>query len=418
MSDSVTARRRLLAGLAAMAALAVGACQLPAGSATSAGPAPPASATDTPPAAGTDDTPSLFRRRRSGLQSAPAAVRLGVVLSTTGPAASIGVMQDHGVRLAVEEINATHALGGAKLAPIYADDGSDKPTAVDIFRRLIETDHVLGIIGPTQSNTAFAADPIAQQAGVPVLAVSNAAGRITDIGSFVFRCSLSERQLIPSTVAAALARHHVQRAAILYGDDAATRLAAEAFKRALGEHQVPIVAEQSYPPSETDIDEQLATIRDSGADGLFLAASVADAGAVAKRIRGAGLTLPLVGSNAFNAAAARAAAEGAAEGLIVGSTWSASSSDPRSQAFARNYRGRWGQEPDQFAAQAYAGVYILAQGVRNAGTVSDTRAFRDGLAEVRNLDTVLGRFSFTDDRDADATAVVHVVRDGALVPLG
>jgi branched-chain amino acid transport system substrate-binding protein len=102
--------------------------------------------------------------------------------------------------------------------------------------------------------------------------------------------------------------------------------------------------------------------------------------------------------------------------VVVDSAWSASSPNPRSQAFVAAYRARFGQEPDQFAAQAYAGVYIIAQGLASAHTATDARALRDALAQIRNLDTVLGPFSFTDDRQAEGQVVVQVVRNGQLEP--
>ncbi|MEH2513851.1 ABC-type branched-subunit amino acid transport system substrate-binding protein [Nitrobacteraceae bacterium AZCC 1564] len=70
---------------------------------------------------------------------------------------------------------------------IYADDGADRGQTVNIFQRLIRQDKVIAILGPTLSNSAFAADPIAQQAGIPVIASSNTAPNVTKIGDFIFR---------------------------------------------------------------------------------------------------------------------------------------------------------------------------------------------------------------------------------------
>jgi branched-chain amino acid transport system substrate-binding protein len=337
-------------------------------------------------------------------------------MSLTGVGAPIGVMQEHAVQLAVDEVNANHELGGARLEAIYGDDASDKSTAIDLFRTFVANDRVVGIIGPTLSSVAFAADPIAQQAGVPVLATSNTAGAVTDVGDFVFRCSLNETQLASPTVQAVKGRWHVRRAALLYGDDAATRLTMQAFKKALLDGHARVVAEQAYPPGLTDIPEQLAVIQDSHAQVLFVAASASDASAIMTQVRHAHLNIPVVGGNAYNSAALRTATESAAEGLIVGGAWSAASEDPRSQAFVKSFQNRWNEDPDQFAAQAYASVFIMAAAMRNAHTVTDARAVREGLVGVKDLDTVLGRFSFTDDRNADAPVVVQIVKNGKLVP--
>jgi branched-chain amino acid transport system substrate-binding protein len=402
----------LLASVALAATLLVAACQ-PLPRPTGAAPTPGTAAGD-----GATASSPFGQRHRPGSSGAVATARIGVALSLTGAGAPIGVMQEHAVRLAVDEINSSRLLGNARLEPIYGDDASDKTTASELFRTFVANDHVVAILGPTLTSVAYAADPIAQQAGVPVLGLSNAAGAITDVGEFVFRCSVNESQIVPPTVQAVKARLHVRRAALLFGDDAATRLTMEGFKRSLGDGHVHVVAEQSFPPGQADIAEQLAVIRDSHPDVLFVAASVADAPAIVTRVRGAGLGLPMVGGNAFNSAVLRSMTADAAEGVIVGGGWSAASDDPRSRAFVASFRSRWDQDPDQFAAQAYAGVYIMAAGLRNAHTLTDARALRDGLAAVRDLDTVLGRFSFTDDRNADAPVVVQIVKNGKLVPLG
>ena len=96
------------------------------------------------------------------------------------------------------EINA-NLLGAAKIRLIFMDDKADKQEGISVFTRLINDEKVSAIIGPTLSSTAFAADPIAQKAGVPVLGTSNTATGITDMGTFVFRDSLPQSGVIPGT---------------------------------------------------------------------------------------------------------------------------------------------------------------------------------------------------------------------------
>ncbi len=111
-----------------------------------------------------------------------------------------GVSQRNGMKLAQDEVNASRLLDKTRLEVIVEDDRSDREQAVTVFQKFIENSHVVGILGPTLSDTALAVDPIAQQAGVPVLGVSNAGAGITQIGDFIFRDCLSESQLTPQTV--------------------------------------------------------------------------------------------------------------------------------------------------------------------------------------------------------------------------
>jgi ABC-type branched-subunit amino acid transport system substrate-binding protein len=67
--------------------------------------------------------------------------------------------------------------------------------------------------------------------------------------------------------------------------------------------------------------------------------------------------------------------------------------------------------PDQFAAQAFTGVYLLAYAIRDAGKV-ESAAIRDALAKLKDVDTILGKFSVAANREAVHTPVVQEVKDG------
>src|SRR3954447_16249340 len=114
-------------------------------------------------------------------------VTIGLVTSQTGPAASLSTTQRQGAQLAVDVINtAGHDF---TFALAERDDASTGDGARGAFADLI-SGGVAAILGPTLSSSAFAADPLAQAAGVPVVAISNTADGITEQGDYVFRASL------------------------------------------------------------------------------------------------------------------------------------------------------------------------------------------------------------------------------------
>ena len=75
------------------------------------------------------------------------------------------------------------------------------------------------------------------------------------------------------------------------------------------------------------------------------------------------------------------------------------------------YQAKYNTPPDQFAAQAYAGVYLLAAAIRDAGK-ADSAAIRDALAKLKDVDTVLGKFSVAANREAVHTPIVQEVKGG------
>src|SRR5262249_44634492 len=132
--------------------------------------------------------------------------KIGAAFSLTGAAAQYGATQKNGAQLAVDEINAAGLVPGVKLELTVEDDASTKDQTSTVFQKFINQDKVNVLLGPTLSANAPAGHPLAQQAKVPVLAVSNTGNGITDTGDFIFRDSLAEADVVPQTIAKSQAK--------------------------------------------------------------------------------------------------------------------------------------------------------------------------------------------------------------------
>ncbi|MDR3554205.1 MAG: ABC transporter substrate-binding protein [Syntrophobacteraceae bacterium] len=357
----------------------------------------------------------------SRASASPKVAKIGFALSMTGAAAAYGETQKNGSRLAIDEINARAGQEGIKITPVFEDDASQPQQGVNVFNRLLFADKVVIIIGPTLSNTAQVADRIAQGAGAPVLGISNTAKGITDIGDYIFRDSLTEMQVIPNTIRVVEKRFGIKKVALLYGnDDAFTKGGYDAFKKALGDSHIQILTEQSFAKGDRDFSAQLTEIRSLQPDALVVSALVEEASGIVSQARQLGIpaSVPIIGGNGFNSPSLIKNAGKASENVIVGAAWNESSSNPLNQGFVRAYTAKFGAPPDQFAAQAYAAVYIVLDALKRAGSTDNRKALREALTRVGGLDTVLGKFSFTKGRDADYAPVVETVKDGAFTVFG
>jgi branched-chain amino acid transport system substrate-binding protein len=348
----------------------------------------------------------------------PRDARLGAVLSQSGAAAVYGVSSRRGIELAVDRLNAAAGASDPLLSVTFLDDGTDPATAVRAMKKLSRSDKSLAVLGPTLSSVAFAADPLAQKDGLPVLGISNTAPGVTAIGDYVFRDSLTEAVVVPNTVHVVLSHVPFTTAALIYQTgDAYTVGAAQAFRDAAAAEGVAIVSEQSFAPGTTDFSNEVGAMHDAAPGAVFIATFIADAAAIVQKARdvGFGAETAIVGGNGLNSSAFLTAAGAAAEGVWVGAAWNAAKPDAASLAFVADFTARYGFAPDQFAAQAYAGVQILSRAIRDAGSTSDRAAVRDALAAIADLPTVLGSFSFSPERDAIVTPVVQVVSGGTFV---
>src|ERR1043165_10001045 len=114
-------------------------------------------------------------------------VRIGVVMSTTGPTANFGISSVNGIKLATEEANAAGGINGKQIDLLVQDDRSDPSEAATIVTKFVNQDMVNAVIGEVASSRSLAAAPIAQNAKIPMLTPSSTNPEVTKKGNFIFR---------------------------------------------------------------------------------------------------------------------------------------------------------------------------------------------------------------------------------------
>lgn len=348
----------------------------------------------------------------------PVAVTVGLVADVTGPAGVYGRSIRNGAQLAAALINQRGGINHHPLVLEVRDAATSETRVVKLYRQMINRDRVLALLGPTLSSEAKIADPIAQGAGVPVIATSNTAPGITAMGSFIFRMSLGEADVIPLAMKVARRHLHFKRVAILYGkDNTVTAGDGDIFKAEATHEGLDVVDTETFTTGDTDFSAQLTRIKNAHPDVILVGALVAEAAHILTQARTLGI-LPgvhVIGGNGFNSPALIAQAGAASEGAISGTAWFAGSTRPLNRTFVARYRSRYGHEPDQFAAQAFDGVNILAAGIARAGTTNDRAVLRQALTRISNVPVVTGSdgtFSFTATRDAGEMGTVQIVKNG------
>ena len=348
-----------------------------------------------------------------GAHAEETTVKIGACLSLTGPAAVYGAQQKAGVLAAIDEINRSGALPGVKLQAVIEDDASTKEQGLAVYQRFISKDKVSAIVGPTLANTATAVAPLAQAAKVPVVAISNTPPRgITDIGDHVWRVSLTEGQVIPVALKRAQARLGFKTAGLLYGnDDAFTQAGYAVMKSALDGMGVKILATQTFAKPDRDFNAQLTAVIGLKPDILVVSALVENAAGIVAQARQLGWQGPILGGNGFNSSALLKNAGPAAEGVLVGTAWNRVSAEPANQGFLKLMASR-GVEPDQFCAQAYTGVLVIAEAIKLSGLKGGREDIRAAFARVKDLPTPLGRFSFLPSRDGNHEPALQQVKGG------
>jgi len=335
-----------------------------------------------------------------GVASAAQAadIRIGVAEALSGGAAQYGISIRNGFQLAVEEINAAGGVNGNKIELVIEDEQGKKEEAINAFKKLIFQDKALMLFGPTLSNSAQAADPIAQASKIVVFGTSNTADGITTIGDHVFRNSVTEADVLPVTIKTAARVANIKKVAVLYGnDDVFTKSGYDNFKKALDDQKMPITTTETFAKGDVDFKAQLTKIKATNPDAIVLSALLAEGAPIMVQARQLGLTVPFIGGNGMNSVKVFDLAKGASDGLWVGSPWSIENRTPQNNGFIVAYTKKYSSAPDQFAAQAYDAMHIATEALKKvklSGDLSkDREAVQAALPAVKWTGAT-GAFSF------------------------
>ncbi|HWI64721.1 MAG TPA: ABC transporter substrate-binding protein [Symbiobacteriaceae bacterium] len=343
-------------------------------------------------------------------------LKIGAVFILSGGNAGYGLAQKPGVELAAEEINKAGGINGRKIEVTFEDSQGKTEEAVNAVRKLIDKDEVLAIIGPTLSGEMSSAGKVAQEAGVPILGVSTTAAGITDIGKYVFRNSLPEAGVLPYTVMAAKEKYKLQKVAVLWAaNDQFSVSGYTIFKDELKKQNIEVVAEASFNTGDREFGAQITKVLAAKPEALVVSSLYQEAALFMVQARQAGYKGPIIGGNGFNSPKLAEIAKEAAEGSIVGSPWYGGRDDAKVKAFVAAYTAKTGKAPDQFAAQAYDGMMLIAQALKTGGANRDK--IRDALAGIKNYQGVTGLFAFDENRNPVMTPFILEIKGGQYVEL-
>jgi len=368
----------------------------------------------------------------AGTSAAPSAsaaakpdIKIGAVLSLTGFANVYGPVQKNGLQLAVDQINAAGGANGAKLQLIVEDDQSTPDGGITAFKKLTAQDRVTLIFGPTLSNTAVAADPVAESSQTPVIAISNTGDGIVgkcDYGrcDYIFRVSLGESAAIPVTVKTVKAKLGIKSVVLMYAqDDKISSDGFAIFKKQLTAQGITIKKEIAFSKADVDLSapvtQAIAENPDAIVDSSLAGPAIKILQEVAKRKPG----LPVIGGNGFNTPAIIKSAGAAAEGAISGAAWYLGNPSPENKAFVAAYKAKYNADPDQFAAQAYSAVYVYLDAVKRTPNPTSVlhEKLRDQIALTTGVKTPLGEVSFNASHDVNQQVYVVQVKGGQFVPI-
>ena len=365
----------------------------------------------------------------SGNSYAGKTIKLGAVLSITGAGGVYGPQSRDGAMLAVKQINAAGGVNGAMIDLEVQDDASLAATSAQKAQTLIQASQDLALLGPTLSNSAVAVHPLAESLKTPILAVSTtgihivpdcnwtAANPNTAPCKYVFRDSLGEETAIPDNIKSYAADANPKTGVLLVAqDDKFSSDGGKIVQNTVGQYGINLLKIIPFSKTAADLTPYVTEAVQAKPDIIFITSLGGIPAKIMTAARNLGFQGQFLGGNGFNTATVSAQAAGAGKGARSASAWYLGNTFPSNAEFVSAYKAEYNKDPDQFAAQGYTGIKILADAARRANlTFTDLAGDRDKLRtamESVNIQTPLGPFQFTSTHDVKQTVWI-IEMDGS-----
>ena len=347
-------------------------------------------------------------------------IKVGANLEMTGGSASYGISSKNAIELAFKEINEKGGINGKQLELVVADNKSEAAEATNAMQKLVSQDNVVAVIGPNLSSSVIAASAINNSAKVldiapmatnPYVTVDQASGKTKD---FNYRtCFIDPFQ---GTVMAKFATTElgVGNAAILIDNssDYAKGLA-QFFKENFVKEGGAVTAEESYLQKDTDFKATLTKIKATNPDFLYVPGYYQEVGLIVKQARELGMNMPIAGGDGWDSAKMPEIAGAAAlNNTYFSSLYSPEDSSDINKNFVAAYEKAYGQKPDVFAALSYDSALLVAEAIKNAGSIEPAK-ISEAMAKINGFSGVSGSVTFDDKHNPVKSAVILEYKDGA-----
>lgn len=355
-------------------------------------------------------------------------IKLGAILSITGAGSVYGPQSWNGMALAVKQINSSGGVNGAQIALTKNDDASDKAQATQVAQTLIQQEQDLALLGPTLSNSAVGVHPLAESLKTPILAVSTTGIHIvpdcnytatnpnTPPCKYVFRDSLGEQTAIPANIKSYATDAHPATGVLLVAqDDKFSSDGGKIVQDTVGQYNIQLLKTIKFNKAEADLSPYVTQAVQLKPDVIFITSLGGIPAKIMNEARKQGWQGQFLGGNGFNTATVSKQAAASGKGARSASAWYLGNTFTSNAEFVTAYKAEYNANPDQFAAQGYTAIKILADAAKRANlTFSDLPGDRDKLRaamETVNIQTPLGPFQFTSGHDVKQTVWV-IAMDG------
>ena len=345
---------------------------------------------------------------------ADAQIKIGAVLSVTGPASFLGDPEKRTLEIYAAEINKQGGINGQKLEVVIYDDGGDPNQARTFATRLIEEDKVDALLAGSTTATTMAIIPLAEEAKIPLI---NFAGAVVAADpKFKWNFKTPHTDLMAcEKIFVDLQKRKLTKIAIISGTDAFGKSMRDQCMTVVKKYGIEVLHEETYGPRDSDMTPQLTNIKaKAGVQAVVNTGFGQGPAIVTRNYRQLGISVPLYQSHGVGSKQYIDLAGDAANGvrlpaaaLLVATILP--DSDPQKKivvAYKTKYEADTKQPVSTFGGHMYDGFMIMIEAMKRAGGATDKAKVRDEIEKTKNFIGTGGvvNMSPTDHLGLDLTA--------------
>jgi len=340
-------------------------------------------------------------------------IKIGSILSVTGPAAFLGDPELKTLQMYVEDINKKGGVIGRQLELVHYDDGSDANKANGFAKRLIDDDKVDILVGGTTTGATMSMVPLVEKANIPFISLAGAVVIVEPVKKWVFKTPHTDR-MAAEKVFEDMKKRGISKVALLSETSGFGQSGKKETELVAAKYGITLVANETYGPKDTDSSPQLTKIKNvAGVQAVFVFGLGQGPAIVTKNYKQLGITLPLyhahgVASEEFIKLAG-AAAEGvrlpAASLLIADKLAANDPQKPVVTAYTKAFNDKWKTDVSTFGGHALDGLMLAVDAIKRANS-TDKSKVRDALEATKGFIGTGGKvnMSATDHMGLDLSA--------------
>ena len=340
-------------------------------------------------------------------------IKIGAVLSATGPASFLGDPEKKTLEMYVDKINDEGGVIGRPIELIVYDDGADANKARSFATRLVEDDEIVAMIGGSTTGTTMAMAPIFDEYEIPFISLAGAVVIIEPVQAFMFKTPHTDKMACEK-IFEDIQKRGMSKVGLISGTGGFGKSMREQCLAVAGEYGIEIVADESYGPSDSDMTPQLTNIKNTeGLEAIVNPGFGQGPAIVTRNVAQLGIDVPFYQSHGVASKSFIELAGDAANGVRLPASAllvadQLADTDPQKEVvvgYKTTYEDTTGDPVSTFGGHAYDGLMLLVDAIKRAGSTepADIRNALEGTSGFMGTAGVVNMTSI-DHMGLDLTA--------------